>query len=142
MAKTGFIARVEHADGSEALFRYFHPKPDDWHAYPEEISISWNYPGGAMPDEEVRTAMDELEEALDPLLDGNGSRATLALVITGLGVREWVYYARDYPDFMSGLNELLADRPHFPIEIIHSSDPEWRYWHRYVDRLAGSPHHG
>lgn len=139
MANKGFIARAKHADGSEAIFRYFHPKPDDWQAYPEEISIRWEYPGGALPDDEVRAAMDELEEALDPLLDGDESRATLPLVITGLGVREWAYYARSYQDFLSGLNELLADLPRFPIQINHSSDPEWRHWHDYVDRLMEAP---
>ncbi|WP_265594931.1 hypothetical protein [Haloferula sp. BvORR071] len=37
---------------------------------------------------------------------------------------------------MAQLNELLAGKPRFPIEIKHSHDPEWLYWHSFVDRMV------
>ncbi|WP_035613812.1 hypothetical protein [Haloferula sp. BvORR071] len=87
--REGFIAEAKNSDGRRTIFRFIHPKDDDWQDFPEEISIVWKYPGKELPEDELRAEMDGLEEALDPLLDEGMAR--LPLVITGLGSKEWVH---------------------------------------------------
>lgn len=77
--------------------------------------------------------MGEFEAALDQLSDAPDAK--LVLVMTVGGLREWCYYTRSYEAFMQVLNQSLAGLPRFDIAIEHSYDPEWRYWHSFVDRL-------
>lgn len=49
----------------------------------------------------------------------------LALVSTGEGLREWIFYARSESSFMDKLNQGLRGGPRFPIEIHAAPDPTW-----------------
>jgi hypothetical protein len=129
------IAEVRASNRAGGVFRYIQDKPADWQTLPlsEEISISWRYEGD-FPESEVKASMDQMEDALWPL--ASGERSCLALVMTVGGLREWVFYSQSYTEFMSLLNECLAGSPRYPISIQHSPDPEWRYWHSFVDKIA------
>ncbi len=128
------IAEVRRINGYGGVFRYRTSKPNEWKSTPlsEEISISWKYEG-PLPDKITAAAMAQFEEALEQLSDT--SDAKLVLVMTVGGLHEWCYYTCSYEMFMGLLNQSLVDKPRFPITIEHSHDPEWRYWHSFVDRL-------
>ncbi len=128
------VAEVDTGDSESHVFSYLSAKPEGWDTIPltQEISLTWPFdPEG--PTEALFARMNELEDALTSLCSGDQS--CLALVITSPTAREWCFYARDYPEFMRGLNACLANRPRFPINVEHSPDPEWRYWHTFVDRI-------
>lgn len=125
------IAEVSNASGGKGIFRYLQAKPAKWETLTEEVSLSWNYEG-AFPDEETKLKMDALEDALDSQFSGD---ICLALVMTVGGLREWCFYAKNYENFMEQLNQGLAGKPRFPISIVHSPDPDWEYWHSFVDKI-------
>jgi hypothetical protein len=54
---------------------------------------------------------------------------------TGVGLREWVYYARSQQEFMSKVNEALRKVPRFPIEIDLWRDPEWKRYEEFRSRM-------
>ena len=128
------VDKVTTSDGKTGVFRFIQTKPFSWNKAPlsEEVSISWNYKGD-FPDEDANKMMNELEDALAPLSESKES--CLVLVMTFSGLREWCYYTRDYDAFMKVLNNNLSGKPKFPISIVHSHDPEWKYWHSFVDKL-------
>jgi len=128
------VAQVASSDGRPGIFRYLQAKPEGWKSVPlsEEVSISWKYQG-VMPDDPTNKWMNELEDALESLSATKDSY--LALVMTVGGLREWCFYVRDYGAFMKTLNVKLSGKPVFPISIDHSHDPEWEYWHSFVDKL-------
>ena len=80
--------------------------------------------------------MGELEDALAPNVEGDGF-ATLAIVSTGDGLREWTYYADSADEFVARVNVALSGRPPFPIEIHDAPDPEWQYYTDFVAGLQG-----
>lgn len=85
--------------------------------------------------------MLSFERAVDELSMENG-HAFLMNVSTGLGLREWCYYAKDRDRFMARFNELLVRRERYPLEIEFFDDPEWRVWLdlRYAyERTGGEP---
>jgi hypothetical protein len=126
------IARVSSSNRGNGVFRYPKAKPVGWKELPlsEEVSLSWNYEG-EFPEPSTKLEMDQMEEALEELVSGEGS----SLVMTVGGLREWVFYTRDYESFIVTLNRCLTGMPRFPIAIEHSSDPDWKYWHSFVDWL-------
>jgi hypothetical protein len=119
--------------GAYAYFRSVAPKPADSASLPEVISLTWRFEG-EHPDDALRASMDDMENLLGPLCFSDWSR--LVLVMTFRGVREWCFYANDYPRFTAELNAALANRPPFPIQIEHNYDPKWSYWQTFVDRRA------
>lgn len=74
--------------------------------------------------------MNLLEDMLEPMIE-NGHFATLALVSTGEGLREWTYYAKSGDDFMDRLNIALRAKPAFPIEVHVASDPTWGMYYEF-----------
>lgn len=101
---------------------------------PDRIILVWEYESeSGMPSSKERERMDELEDLLSPHVERDGF-STLALVSTGEGLREWIYYARSEEEFLNRLNEALYKEPAFPIEIHTASDPDWT---SYEDFRAG-----
>jgi hypothetical protein len=49
----------------------------------------------------------------------------LVAVVTGNGTKEWRFYTPSHDDFMRALNEALAGKPKFPIEISSFVDDQW-----------------
>ena len=48
-------------------------------------------------------------------------------VSTGMGLKEWIFYARTREQFLDEFNQLLAGHPGYPIEIEFAEDPAWRF---------------
>lgn len=74
--------------------------------------------------------MDEMEDALHPTLVKDGF-ATLALVSTGENLREWTYYVKSEEEFFLRLNEALADKTVFPIDIHTAVDRKWSMYEKF-----------
>lgn len=92
---------------------------------PDRIILAWRYQSErGMPVLEERQRMDAMEDALEPIVEKDNF-ATLALVSTGENLREWTYYVKSENEFMVRLNQALAGKPAFPIEVHTASDPQW-----------------
>ena len=74
--------------------------------------------------------MDSMEDLLGPLVEKDGF-AMLALVSTGENLREWTYYAKSEHEFMVRLNNALAGKPAFPIDIHPAIDPTWAMYEKF-----------
>ena len=138
---------VEAVNGAKRLvmrLRTDRPNQPDINAYSTAIVIGWEFPsleGTAKPPEETYQRMLSFERAVDELSMENG-HSFLMNVSTGLGLREWCYYAKDRERFMARFNELLAGRERYPLKIEFFDDPEWRVWLdlRYAyERTGGEP---
>lgn len=124
--------------GQAAVFRVRFAKPDrpDLSSLVWAIVIQWPYESDdarQMPPREISAAQQTLEEALDPL--ASSPHSELVHVSTGMGLKEWIFYARTREEFMTQLNELLAGHPRYPIDIEFFDDPKWEVWEDMVKDL-------
>jgi len=78
--------------------------------------------------------MDELEDLLQPAIEATGI-ATLAIVSTGEGLREWTYYVTSEEVFFNKLNEALKSKPKFPIEIHVGPDAKWSTYEQFAQQV-------
>ena len=98
---------------------------------PDRVIVAWRYNSATgLPVVQERQAMDRMEDLLAPVVDKPGV-AVLALVSTGEGLREWIYYARSEQEFLNSLNEALTGAQRFPIEIHTAPDPQWSTYERF-----------
>jgi len=115
------------SDGHRIIYRYRSEFDSRFKRskYPDRIIISWKYdsPDG-MPPKAQHDSMDRLEHSLAPFVE-RPNVATLVIVSTGEGIREWIYYATSNDKFMSKLNEALHGQPRLPIEIDLWTEPTW-----------------
>lgn len=49
----------------------------------------------------------------------------IAMVITHDGVNQWVVYSDDLEHIKNDLNQLVAPKNGFPIEVVADEDPDW-----------------
>jgi hypothetical protein len=92
---------------------------------PSRVILVWRYNSEhGMPNLVERQRMDAMEDALEPLLEKDHF-ATLALVSTGENLREWTYYGKSEDGIIALINQALAGKPTFPIEIHTADDPNW-----------------
>ncbi|MGH9822181.1 MAG: DUF695 domain-containing protein [Blastocatellia bacterium] len=97
------------------------------------VSIEWTYSDpdhNGFPGPDLQQDMNRFEDSIVDLMEKEGV-SWLALVITGLGLKEWSFYASDFKRFIREFNELLRGEPVVPIKIVHSQDPECQYWGKY-----------
>lgn len=105
-------------------------------ALADRVILAWRYNSASgLPVVQEREAMDRMEDLLAPVVDKPGV-AVLALVSTGEGLREWVYYTRSEQEFLNSLNQALAGAQRFPIEIHTASDPQWSTYERFRKRVT------
>src|SRR5581483_788218 len=126
------ISTNEH-NGRRIIFRYAQQMRAsfDRASQPIRFIIVWKYQSeNGQPTHEDHQRMNLLEDALESILKEDGF-ATLALVSTGEGLREWTYYAKGDNEFMSRLNYAFAGMPAFPIEIHSAYDPRWEVYERF-----------
>ena len=126
------IFRNAH-NGRKIIFRYAQELSTgfDQACQPVRIIIVWNYQSeSGQPVSEEHQRMNQLEDMLESVLKEDGF-ATLALVSTGEGLREWTYYSRSEAEFMARLNYALAGLPAYPIEIHIASDPNWDVYEQF-----------
>jgi Family of unknown function (DUF695) len=133
------IFAVEVEGGEKRLYRIRLEPPTSVVAseYPNCIIVEWNFED-ALPDKPLSDAHNAFEAHMEPL-GHNNRNSVLMHVYTKPGMKEWCYYARDYPAFMKELNTALAGKPRFPIEILHDTDPGWKYWTSVRDLVQSAP---
>lgn len=137
MTSTGWkIISTQNPETAEkAVFRARFSKPDrpDLASLVWAIVIRWPYEGDAMPPSDVNAAQLNFETAVDPL--AVSSHSELVHVSTGMGLKEWIFYARTREDFMGELNALLSGQPPHPLDIEFFEDPDWEIWEDMVKDL-------
>jgi hypothetical protein len=79
--------------------------------YSNCVIVEWAFED-ALPDQQLTQAHRVFDGYMDPLGDNNRN-SVLMHVFTRAGMKEWCYYARDYPAFMTDLNTALAGKPRF-----------------------------
>lgn len=116
------------SDGHQIVYRYRSEFGPSFKRalYPDRVIISWTYQSASgMPSRTEHESMDRMEDLLTPHV-AQASLSILALVSTGEGLREWVYYTKSKEEFMANVNKALRGVPRFPVEIDLSKDPEWQ----------------
>jgi len=76
--------------------------------------------------------MSQLEDLLAPAFEG-ARQAFLTVIVTGNGVREWQWYARDPEAVMKLVNETLGKYEPFPVQFNFQDDAEWEGYSRFLD---------
>lgn len=120
-------------NGRKIIFRYAEQlNPTfDRASQPIRFIIVWKYESkNGQPIAEEHQRMTLLEDTLESALEEEHC-ATLAMVSTGEGLREWTYYSKSDNEFMARLNYAFAAIPAFPIEIHSTSDPSWEVYEQF-----------
>ena len=103
--------------------------------FPHLLAVCWRYESPnehGMPPEEMVARMNQLEDLLEKAFEG-AQQAFLTVRVTGNGVREWQWYARNPGDVMKLVNQTLGELEPFPIEFNFQSDPEWVGYSRFLE---------
>jgi Family of unknown function (DUF695) len=119
--------------GRAIIFRFVKEfgKKFERHRQPVRAILAWKYETETgMPSYVERQRMDLMEDALAETLEKSGF-ATLALVSTGEGLREWTYYAGSESEFFALLNQGLSAHAAYPINIHISEDPQWSMYNEF-----------
>lgn len=111
------------------------PSGFDAALYSTAVIIEWHYGDAGLPGKATLLALHELEEHLSPLNDPGGN-SILIHIIRGGGTSELAYYVRDYQQFIYALNQALAGKPRYPIQIEYFPDPAWEYRRSIVDNFS------
>jgi len=121
---------VNHETGETGILRTRTCKPRraDLESLTTAVVITWPYqsPNG-MPPSEINQQQLHFERALDPL-SADHENSELVQVFTGMGQKEWTFYARSREAFMADLNRLLGGHPRYPLAINFYEDPAWQIW--------------
>ena len=123
--------------GEKTVFRIrmTKPKHPDVELLQTAVEIRWPFESAStMPSKAENDQQLEFERALDPLTCENDN-SEIVQVTTGLGVKEWIFYACDKALFMRRLNALLKGQPAYPIAIKFYDDPEWKLWKDTLELL-------
>lgn len=94
--------------------------------YPTLVAVTWEFADYDDPFKfqgSVDEHHNDLEQSLDHMNDGE--HAVLVLVRTGKEVKEWVWYVRNFEEWLVNLNKSFSGKPAFPIKIDPYEDPEW-----------------
>jgi hypothetical protein len=125
------ILTAENEDGVLVIrLRTTRPDIADPAAFRTSVIISWRYSAGSagMPTDEEKREIDAFEREIDGLTMANDNSHLMA-VATGLGLREYIFYTRNYNAFMRSFNALLATRAQrLPLTIEYYDDPTWKNW--------------
>jgi hypothetical protein len=130
---------VVEADGEKRIYRLRLEPPAGLvtSEYSNCVIVEWTF-GDALPDQPLQEVHKAFEAHMDPL-GFNNPNSLLMHVYTKPGMKEWCYYTRDYPAFMTELNTALAGKPRFPIDILHDKDPGWKYWSQVKELVESAP---
>lgn len=103
--------------------------------FPYLIRVSWKYnslPNG-YPDEIDEALMEQADDALRAAFDADPV-AYLAIITTGDGEREWLFYTRSLPIFGKVFNRALADiETTLPVEVSAEEDADWQAYREFYD---------
>lgn len=123
-------------DGKPLIFRIRNRAPSfaTSATFPHLLALTWQFDptsNNGLPLSDALERMLELENVLEPAF-ANARQAFLTVVVTGNGVREWQWYAKDPDEIMKLVNEVLGEKDPFPIEICFQDDPNWMGYSRYL----------
>jgi hypothetical protein len=134
---TWFLATGED-QGCPLVFRV-REAPPRWATIKEDfqrlLAVTWQFDANAnngMPLPHDLERMLELENLLEPVF-ANARQAFLTVVVTGNGVREWQWYARDSEAVMMLVNETLGQLDPFPVQFSFQDDPAWIGYSRFLE---------
>ncbi len=99
---------------------------------PVRVIMSWRY-SGTVPNAKQREQMDQLEAGLKPLVESG--KATLVIVASGDGQRDWTYYAQSQADFMEALKLAIHGQRKLPIRTHIGEDPLWDTYKSFVESV-------
>jgi hypothetical protein len=137
-AQSWAIAQSKNpTNGHVIVFRYMDIFPPAFNRANQATRavVVWRYQTETgMPMQSERKQMDAFEDLLEPALEKSGI-ATLALVSTGEGLREWTYYAKSEELFFQQLNNALKTHAKFPVEIHVGQDPTWSTYDQFVKQV-------
>jgi hypothetical protein len=103
--------------------------------FPHLLAISWSFDAGennGMPSPQDVGRMAELEDLLEEGLELPGE-AFLTVAVTGNGVREWQWYARNPSAIMELINKRIGHLDPFPIQISFQDDPAWQGYNGFLE---------
>jgi hypothetical protein len=89
-----------------------------------------------MPSPEEAQRMAQLEDLLEAGLE-SVRQAFLTVVVTGNGVREWQWYARDPERTMELVNRTLGHLEPLPVRFSFQDDADWIGYNGFRE-LSGS----
>jgi Family of unknown function (DUF695) len=129
------LAQAED-NGKPLIFRIRNTPPPfaRMEQFPLLLAICWNYESPndqGMPSKADADRMGELEDLLMPAFEGK-QKAFLTVIVTGNGVREWQWYARDKDAVMKLVNEALGQKESYPVEFVFQDDPDWQAYSRFL----------
>lgn len=110
-------------------------------AYPHLLVTSWPFERGnedGLPSSDVGAHMGEYEDTLESALE-SADQGFLAAVVTGNGIREWLWYVHDWQEVMKLVNEALCGNPAFRVQVKLQSDPRWDRYTGLLD-IVGPQH--
>jgi hypothetical protein len=125
-------------DGGKPLIFRIRNKPPSFarkEAFPHLLAVCWQYESPneqGMPTEEVVARMSQLEHLLAEAFEGT-RQAVLTVIVTGNGVREWQWYARNPDEVMKLVSATLGELEPFPVEFSFQDDPEWVGYSRFLE---------
>lgn len=128
-------------DGKPVLYRVRIGRPEglDPEEYPHQITVLWTYEPGpdGLPTSDVLARMEEFEKLLGSVLQPQLA-AVMVAVVTGTGVREWMWYARDPEKCADLVKAAVGDVEEFPypVEFTGLEDPTWQAHDRARELVA------
>jgi hypothetical protein len=109
----------------------------DWvsrESWPNLVGIKWPLANkAAMPSKDESARQYDFEDTLLNAVE-SARVGVLAVVITGDGYVEWLYYSPSHNKFMATLNEALRGKPALPLEISLEQDPGWVSYTDFADK--------
>ena len=124
-------------NGKPLIFRIRNQAPSfaEKKAFPHLLAVCWQYESPndqGMPSQEDAERMSELEDLLEPAFEGS-RQAFLSVIVTGNGVREWQWYARNPDEVIKLVNATLSELEPFPVEFSFQDDPEWQGYLQFLE---------
>ena len=105
------------------------------------VAIKWNYDEKdehGLPAGDTNKKQLKFEESLDPL-DVTGV-SYLTEVVTRNGTKEWIWYVKNYDNWIKKLNLELKNGPIYPIEINYYSEPSWETYSGFIAWISEVAH--
>lgn len=126
-------------DGKPLIFRIRETAPAfaTKATFPKLLAVTWQFDpdtNNGMPLQGTVERMQQFEDLLEPVF-ANARQAFLTVVVTGNGVREWQWYAKDPDAVMKLVNETLGELDPFPVEFSFQDDPDWLGYSRFLEIL-------
>ena len=123
------------AEGKTAAYPFqlrFRRFPSDYSRsqFPVRLNVFWAMAGpdasGLATPNDIKL-MHTFENRIVEATESDGV-AVLAMVLTGRGEREFVFFVRSGNDFLQRLTQMPQEEVRYPITIQSGRDPAWEYY--------------